>query len=685
MRVLAVVPAYQAERHVVGVVRGLQTELGDTPVIVVDDGSTDGTAAAAEAAGAVVVRHARNRGKGAALRSGFARALELGADAVVTVDADGQHPPAEAARIARHEAQRTALVLGVRDLAREGAPSKNRFSNQFSNRFLSWFGGRKLSDTQCGLRRYPLPEVSSLGARSPGYAFEAETLLRAVRRGWEVVEVPVRVIYPPEHERLTHFHVVRDPARIVYRVLQSTWLTRRRGGRRRLVVVLSLLVLALPLAHLAIGLASRPARPALSTPRAAELVIAPGLRSLGRSYVLERGPLTEVGLYGDPEAIGWAHGRLLRERMIENEGILLRRFDEAVPSFLARTLLVDLAKLRYRSVDRGMSVDRRREIAAGALGFEPDPFEGVLPTYQRFLYLNALYDIALSFEGSPLVGCTSVAFHGDAKPEGGALLARAFDMEVDPVFDRRKAVFLVHEDGKIPFASVAWPGLVGVVSGMNREGLAVVVHGARAGATRSEGEPVVHALRRVLSEGRSVSDAARLLAERQPLVSHLVVVADAAGNVATIERVPDAPPAVRLEPARAAVTNHLEGTSRSDPKNQRVIAETTTVARRARADELVARVTGAADPAQALAILRDRRARGDAPLPLGDRRAIDALIATHGVIFDTHQKILWVSEPPHLLGRFVAFDITRMLGDDYRPEAAALPALPADPLATRSP
>jgi isopenicillin-N N-acyltransferase-like protein len=683
MRVLAVVPAYQAERHVAEVVRGLRAELGDTPVIVVDDGSTDRTALAAEEAGAIVVKHATNRGKGAALRSGFARALELGADAAVTVDADGQHPAEEAARIARHEAPRTALVLGVRDLARAGAPRKNRFSNAFSNRFLSWFGGRPLADTQCGLRRYPLPEVGSLGARSPGYAFEAETLLRAVRRGWDVVEVPVRVVYPPE--RTTHFHAARDPARIVYRVLESTLLTRRRGSRRRLIVALVVLLAALPLAHFAIDLACRPERLEVSAPATSELVTAPGLVALGRSYVLERGALTEVGLRGDPVAIGWAHGRLLRERMIENEGILLHRFDQAVPNFFARTLLVDLAKLRYRGVDRGMSPDRRREIAAGALAFEPDPFASVLPTYQRFLYLNALYDIALSFEGSPLVGCTSVAFHGSAKPDGGALLARAFDMEVDPVFDRRKAVFLLHEDGKIPFASVAWPGLVGVVSGMNREGLAVVVHGARAGTPRTEGEPVVHALRRVLSEGRSVSDAARLLAERAPLVSHLVVVADAAGAVAVIERVPGAPPFLRPLPERAAVTNHLEGAARTDPKNERVVAETTTLPRRTRADELVARARAPVDPAQALAILRDRQAPGDAPLPLGDRRAIDALIATHGVIFDTHLRTLWVSEPPHLLGQFVAFDLRRLLSDDYRPLPSELPALPADPLSTRWP
>ncbi len=209
-------------------VRGLQaqlaTELGDradSPIVVVDDGSTDGTSEAAREAGARVVRHPHNLGKGTALCTGFAALLEAGADAAVCIDADGQHPPEEAVRLARDAAPRDALVLGVRDLARDGAPKKNQFSNGFSNKFLSFALGRTLSDTQCGLRRYPLPETLALGCRATGYGFEAEVILRAARLGWEIVEVPVRVIYPPESERVTHFHSVRDPARIVYRVLYT--------------------------------------------------------------------------------------------------------------------------------------------------------------------------------------------------------------------------------------------------------------------------------------------------------------------------------------------------------------------------------------------------------------------------------------------------------------------------------
>src|SRR6185369_9453481 len=228
-----VVPAYQAEKSVGSVVRGLFDSLvgqDREPLVVVDDGSTDGTSAAARSAGARVVRHAQNQGKGRALRTGFGALLEAGATAAVCVDADGQHPPDEAARVARDPSPRSALVLGVRDLVRDGAPAANVFSNRFSNRFLSFALGRKLSDTQCGLRRYPLPETLALGGRAQGYGYEAELILRASLLAWDIVEVPVRVIYPPESERVTHFHSVRDPARIVYRVLFTLASAPRRRG-----------------------------------------------------------------------------------------------------------------------------------------------------------------------------------------------------------------------------------------------------------------------------------------------------------------------------------------------------------------------------------------------------------------------------------------------------------------------
>ncbi len=192
------------------------------PLWVVDDGSTDGTAEVARHAGAQVLQHTTNQGKGAALLTGFDALAQQGYEAVVTLDADAQHPPEEALRLAHLPLAPECLILGIRDLARAGAPSSSQFSNFVSNYFLSRFAGIPLRDTQCGLRRYPLPQTLALRPVSPGYAFEAEVILRAARASWLIEQVPVRVIYPPQAQRVSHFHVVRDPARIVFRVLQ-TW------------------------------------------------------------------------------------------------------------------------------------------------------------------------------------------------------------------------------------------------------------------------------------------------------------------------------------------------------------------------------------------------------------------------------------------------------------------------------
>jgi glycosyltransferase involved in cell wall biosynthesis len=215
------IPAYQARSSLKQVLSELRASDPEAALLVVDDGSTDGTGEVAREMGVDVVTHAGNRGKGVALRTGFAWLAERGFTAAVTVDADGQHRAEDAVLLAKHAAAADAIVLGVRDLARDGAPKPSRFSNGFSNWWVSRFSGRQLSDTQCGLRRYPLPVTLELGGAGRGYGFESEILVRAARRGLPIVEVPVRVIYPPRAERVSHFRVVRDPVRIVARLVHT--------------------------------------------------------------------------------------------------------------------------------------------------------------------------------------------------------------------------------------------------------------------------------------------------------------------------------------------------------------------------------------------------------------------------------------------------------------------------------
>lgn len=222
MHPCAIIPAYRAMRTIAEVVRETRAHwpISDA-VFVVDDGSNDETAALARSAGATVITHSINQGKGAALRTGMAHTLKLGFDVAVTLDADAQHPPIEAARLARADFDPNALVLGIRDLVAAGAPRPNQISNRISNYFLSLFTGKTLADTQCGLRRYPLAATLALGGRDPGYAYEAEVILRAIAAKMPIVEDKIDVIYPPSDERVTHFDSVRDPARIIKRVLAT--------------------------------------------------------------------------------------------------------------------------------------------------------------------------------------------------------------------------------------------------------------------------------------------------------------------------------------------------------------------------------------------------------------------------------------------------------------------------------
>jgi glycosyltransferase involved in cell wall biosynthesis len=215
------IPAYQAKSTIARVLEALRALDTDATLVVVDDGSQDGTGEVARQAGAELVTHPENRGKGAALRTGFEWLRARGFETAVSVDADGQHRAEDAVMLARHEAPAGAIVLGVRDLVRDGAPGPSQFSNRFSNWWVSLFAGVKLHDTQCGLRRYPLRETLELGSDARGYGFECDLLVRAGRRGIPIVEVPVRVIYPPRDQRISHFHAVRDPARIVARLVHT--------------------------------------------------------------------------------------------------------------------------------------------------------------------------------------------------------------------------------------------------------------------------------------------------------------------------------------------------------------------------------------------------------------------------------------------------------------------------------
>lgn len=450
---------------------------------------------------------------------------------------------------------------------------------------------------------------------------------------------------------------------------------------KKKLIALVVLIVVPTILHYYVGCATRltpPSLPDLGHVKAA--VGDDGVTRAERSYKRKRGKITEVRLVGTPAMIGDAQSKLLYDEMVESEGVLYRMFEKYVPIPPIRHLLVDIGKWRFRNLDRGIDADRLIEFAAEARAFSPDPFEGYIPTYQRFVYLQSLYDISLSFEKSPLLGCTSFVAKGAATADHHAYLARNFDFEVGSVYDEHKVVFLVEEEGKIPYASVSWPGFIGAVSGMNAKGVGVVIHGGRARDTSEDGEPVVHTTRRILAEASTVDEAIAIVTAKKAMVSHMLLVSDASGDAAVIERAPGEPIWIRrIDGDVLGVTNHFEGPFAEDEKNVSIRKNTSTMSRRARLDELIA---GAKDlsPEGMAGILRDKKAVGGGDTPLGNRGTIDAIIATHAVVMDGTAKVVWVSEGPHLMGRFIRFDLGTLLDPNYEPTDEPIEEIPEDPL-----
>jgi glycosyltransferase involved in cell wall biosynthesis len=180
------------------------------PVLVVDDGSTDATAAVAEAAGAVVLRQQPNQGKGAALRAGFARAIADGALAVVTLDGDGQHDPAELRRFIKAERDRPAeLIVGKRDFGR--MPLVRRLSNTAGTILLSAAVGRWIPDNQSGYRLVGRRLMAAmLASHEDGFAFEVEMIAVCLREGWLIRWVPISTIYGDERSHIRPLHHLRE-------------------------------------------------------------------------------------------------------------------------------------------------------------------------------------------------------------------------------------------------------------------------------------------------------------------------------------------------------------------------------------------------------------------------------------------------------------------------------------------
>jgi glycosyltransferase involved in cell wall biosynthesis len=208
-----IVPTYNNERTLVSVLEGVLRYTSN--VLVINDGSTDSTAEILERySHLTLLTHTRNQGKGAALKNGFRKAMELGFEFAITIDSDGQHFPDDIPVFLNRldNSDGNILLIGARNMSQEGVPRKSSFGNKFSNFWFQFETGIKLQDTQSGFRLYPLQKMPKRYF-TPKFEFEIESIVRAAWSGVEVENVPVKVHYDLQ-DRVSHFRPFRDFTRI---------------------------------------------------------------------------------------------------------------------------------------------------------------------------------------------------------------------------------------------------------------------------------------------------------------------------------------------------------------------------------------------------------------------------------------------------------------------------------------
>jgi isopenicillin-N N-acyltransferase like protein len=396
--------------------------------------------------------------------------------------------------------------------------------------------------------------------------------------------------------------------------------------------------------------------------------VAPGEARFGPHRLVHSQGVYSAWFAGDGWERGYGAGVLTAHLDQRLEGELLDTFERAVPSVLARFLIVRGAMLGLPKIDQWLQPEQRLEIAGYVAG-SGEHHDWLAPGYTRKVYYHAVHDIGQALVDSPVVhACTGFMAGPGHTADGHWLLARNFDFDGGRRFDQDKLVSFIVPTQGIPFVSVSFASFSGVVSGMNAEGLALALQAGASGPPTAPGTPMGLIAREILQQASSLDEAEAILRQRQAFVAENILVVDGdAGEAALFEVTPERMERLPVQGAMA-VSNHFRAPVFAEhPVNVERMAEGTTVPRLARMEAMLAERRGQIDLPGSVAMLRDRSGLDGEALPMGHRHAIDADIATHSVIFDATARTLWVSRSPNTVGGYVAWDLDVAFGGAIAP------------------
>ncbi len=398
---------------------------------------------------------------------------------------------------------------------------------------------------------------------------------------------------------------------------------------------------------------------------------------LGQSWVTRREGLLVVRLKGTPFEMGYASGKLLQKEMYTLENEFLTMIRGYVPEQWKLSVLHNYVIYHNRHLSEFVPLEYREQIYGTILGC-PDIHPELGDYYNRMLNYHAAHDVSYLMIDNPLLsraGCTSFGAWGGATEGGHLITGRNFDWEAAEVFSRDRVVILSEPEGGIPFVSLAWASMAGVVSGMNRAGVSVTINGAPSSLPSGTATPVAMVARDVLQKAHNLNEALEIIRSAKVFVSTLWLVGSRAdGKFIVVEKTPERTHVREPEGDTIVSANHFQTAGlTNDARNLSYLEEATSTPRYTRMTELLATEHGKIDVAGGAEILRDEKLPGGAFAGHGHRATLNANIATHATVMDLTDGIFWAASPPHQSGKFVAFDV-----NDFDRELLER-AVPADP------
>jgi len=365
----------------------------------------------------------------------------------------------------------------------------------------------------------------------------------------------------------------------------------------------------------------------------------------------------EVYLKGEAFDRGLAYGKLIKDPIQYQEKVFVESINKILPSKIYQWLIKNLIYLFNSNINNYISEELKKEILGTSLSFS-DKYDYIGKKYLRIIAYHAAHDLGHALNNYSLIGCTSFAVNRNNTEDGDLIHARNFDFYFGDDFAKKKVLLMVKPDSGYAFASYSWPGMMGVVSGMNEKGLAITINASMSSPPTSAKLPISILIRETLQFSKNLTEAIKYISNKSLFVSESIMISSATDNKCIIiEKTPNKQDIFYSSNGLITCSNHFQSpTFINDSINIYNINNSNSRYRLNRVNDLLNQSTKI-NVETTINILRNKSGHKNKDIGLGNPHAINQFLAHHGIVFEPNKKNIWLSTPPYQLGDFICYNL----------------------------